>query len=89
VWENTDEFKYLTSHNILININEKIFKRGINGLDYDDGTFIEIKTTPLMITLIVVAIVSALIIIYFTAIWLCCPPDITLMPPIYIRFSTK
>lgn len=74
---------------ILKNINEKIFKRGINGLDYDDGTFIEMKRGPMLITLIVLLILVLLIILYFTGVWMCCPPPVVIMPTVYIRFSNK
>ena len=64
----------MRDNNILVNINEKIFKRGINGLDNDDGTFTDMKAGPFLITLIILLIIILLIILYFTGVWICCPP---------------
>eukprot|EP00703_Trepomonas_sp_PC1_P004757 JAP91849.1 Papain family cysteine protease [Trepomonas sp. PC1] len=73
----------------LFDIHENSILDGKNGLDFADGTYIATSTNIGLLAIFVVGGLTGLIFLYYIMIWICCPPQNLLKPPIYIVFGQQ
>ncbi|CAL6018401.1 Papain_family cysteine protease [Hexamita inflata] len=72
-----------------IDLNENRIVYAVNGLDNEDGTWIQAKVHTSLIIVVVVMALAGLVILYFLSVWLCCPPQNLVKPTIYVKFSEQ
>lgn len=87
MWTDTSFYKKYKGINY-IDLNSNKIIEGLNGLDYEDGTWRNYQTNPMIILIFLLIAIAFIVVIYYCCVFICCPADQTISPTIYIRFRT-